>query len=92
MRMSDSERKTRETECRTFDDVNFAANRPWTCLTLRPKGGPGGTTGRHVCQVEDEYYIVIRILRGDAHTVAPTRGRFDDGPVVGTHDKFISIH
>jgi len=47
----------------TFDDVNFAASRPWTCLTLHPKGGPGGTTGGHVCQVEDEYRLVIRILR-----------------------------
>ena len=89
--MSGSERKTREKGCRAFDDVNLAANRPWTCLTLRPKGGPGGTTGRHVCQVEDEDCLFIRILRGDAHAVAPTRGRFDDGLVIGTHDKLISI-
>ena len=79
-------------EGHTFNDINFAANRPWSCLTLRPKGWPGGTTGRHVCQVKDEDRLVIRILRGDAHTVAPTRGWIDDGLVVGTHDKFASIH
>jgi len=67
-------RQERERKERAFDDVNFTAGRPWTRLAQSPKGRPGGAAGGHVCQVEDEYRLVVRILRGDAHTVAPTRG------------------
>ena len=59
---------------RTFDDVNLPTVGPWTGLAQSPKGRPGGAAGGHVCQVEDEYRLVVRILRGDAHAVAPTCG------------------
>lgn len=74
-----------------FDNVNFAAGGPWTLLAQGPKGGPGCATIGHVLQVEDEYRLVVRGLRGDAHAVAPTRGWANDGPIVGAHDEFSSI-
>jgi hypothetical protein len=56
--VSGSERETEEA-C-AFDDIDHAAERRWTCLALRPIGGPGGATGRHVCHVEDKYRLVVR--------------------------------
>lgn len=51
-----------DVRARAFDDVDFTTGRPWTLFAQSPKGRPGGATGRHVCQVEDEYRLVIRSL------------------------------
>jgi hypothetical protein len=75
-----------------FDNVNFAAGGPGTLFAQGPEGGPGGATGGHVLQVEDEYRLVVRGLRGDAYAVSPTRGRANDGPIVCADDERISEH
>jgi hypothetical protein len=91
MRASDSKVGMRgDGRVRTFDDVNFTAGGPWTYWARRPEGGPGGATGRHVCHVKDQYCLSICSTRMDAHAVAPTRGCINDGPIVGTHDEFMS--
>lgn len=71
--MSDPER---EAEGCTFDDVEFATTGPPAghgpnLLDASPKGG-------HVFHVEDDYGLVVRILRIYAHTVTPMSGWAND--------------
>ena len=90
--MSNSEgRRDERDERHAFDDVNFPSGRPRTLLAQRPKGGPGGTARGHMREVEHENSFVIRALRRDADAITPTGAGANDGPIVGTHHKCITV-
>src|SRR5579863_67564 len=87
------ERERHDRDCArvlAFDNVNFATSGPRTLLAQSPKGGPGRAAVGHVLQVENEYRLVVRRLRRDAHAVPPTRGWANNGPIVGAHEEFMS--